>query len=80
MYDQLQAEHGKLLDQREKEKNDLHNAKIQNDKDARDQQLREERRRRRQEDKDQLNQEQDYINRLRGEMEAEKQMQQEKRK
>jgi len=31
--------------------------KIQSDKDARDQQLREERRRRRQEDKDQLNQE-----------------------
>lgn len=28
MYDQLQAEHGKLLDQREKEKNDLHNQKI----------------------------------------------------
>lgn len=47
MYDQLQAEHGKLLDQREKEKNDLHNLKIQSDKDARDQQLREERRRRR---------------------------------
>jgi len=53
----LQAEHGKLLDQREKEKNDLHHMKIQSDKDARDQQLREERRRRRQEDKDQLNQE-----------------------
>jgi len=57
MYDALQAEHGKLLDQREKEKNDLHAAKIQSDKDARDQQLKEERRRRRQEEKEQLNQE-----------------------
>lgn len=80
MYDQLQAEHGKLLDQREREKNDLHNAKIQSDKNARDQQLKEERRRRRQEDKDQLNQEQDYIYRLRNEMESEKSMQMEKRK
>jgi hypothetical protein len=37
MYDQLQSEHGKLLDQRETEKSNLHQMKIQTDKEARDQ-------------------------------------------
>lgn len=80
MYDALQEEHGKLLDQREKEKAELMKAKIQTDKESRDMQLREEKRRKRFEEKDQMNQEQEYIQRLKSEMEAEKQMQAEKRR
>ena len=37
MYDKLQEEHGKLLEQREKEKLDAMRAKIMNDKNSRDQ-------------------------------------------
>ena len=74
MYDALQQEHGKLLDQREKEKAELMRAKIQTDKESRDMQLREEKRRKKNEEKDQMNQEQEYIQRLKSEMEAEKQM------
>ena len=80
MYDALQQEHGKLLDQREKEKAELMRAKIQTDKESRDMQLREEKRRKKNEEKDQMNQEQEYIQRLKSEMEAEKQMQAEKRR
>ena len=80
MYDALQEEHGKLLDQREKEKAELMKAKIQTDKESRDMQLREEKRRKRFEEKDQMNQEQEYIQRLKSEMEAEKSMQAEKRR
>ena len=80
MYDALQQEHGKLLDQREKEKAELMRAKIQTDKESRDMQLREEKRRKKNEEKDQMNQEHEYIQRLKSEMEAEKQMQAEKRR
>tara|TARA_B110000503_G_scaffold68780_1_gene107402 strand:+ start:135 stop:377 length:243 start_codon:yes stop_codon:yes gene_type:complete len=80
MYDSLAEEHGKLLDQREKEKTELMKAKIQTDKESRDMQLREEKRRKRNEEKDTMNQEQEYISRLKNEMEAEKQMQAEKRR
>ena len=55
MYDALQQEHGKLLDQREKEKAELMRAKIQTDKESRDMQLREEKRRKKNEEKDQMN-------------------------
>ena len=55
-------------------------AKIQTDKESRDMQLREEKRRKRFEEKDQMNQEQEYIQRLKSEMEAEKSMQAEKRR
>ena len=55
-------------------------AKILTDKESRDMQLREEKRRKRYEEKDQMNQEQEYIQRLKSEMEAEKQMQAEKRR
>ena len=80
MYDALQEEHGKLLDQREKEKAELMKAKIQTDKESRDMQLREEKRRKKFEEKDQMNQEHEYIQRLKSEMEAEKSMQAEKRR
>jgi len=51
-----------------------------NDKLQRDQQLREEKKRKKNEDKNQLTQEIEYINRLRSELEAERQMQMEKRR
>ena len=57
MYDELQEEHGKLLDQREKEKHELMKQKILTDKESRDMQLREEKRRKRTEEKDQMSQE-----------------------
>jgi len=55
-------------------------AKIQTDKESRDMQLREEKRRKKFEEKDQMNQEHEYIQRLKSEMEAEKSMQAEKRR
>mmetsp|Transcript_14977 Transcript_14977/g.23191 ORF Transcript_14977/g.23191 Transcript_14977/m.23191 type:complete len:92 (+) Transcript_14977:688-963(+) len=56
-YDNLAKEHGKLLEQREKEKQMNVKSKILNDKRCRDQQLLDERRRKRNEEKEQLNQE-----------------------
>ena len=74
MYDEMHEEHGKLLEQREKEKADAVKEKIMNDKASRDQQLRDEKRRKKMEQKENMQQEQEYINRLRQEMENESQM------
>lgn len=49
MYDEMHEEHGKLLEQREKEKADAVREKIMNDKASRDQQLRDEKKRRKME-------------------------------
>ena len=68
----MHEEHGKLLEQREKEKADAVREKIMNDKASRDQQLRDEKRRRKMEQKENMLQEQEYINRLRQEMENER--------
>lgn len=55
MYDEMHEEHGKLLEQREKEKANAVKEKIMNDKASRDQQLRDEKRRRKQEEKENMN-------------------------
>ena len=80
LYDEMAAEHYKLLEEREKQKSDQVRQKIMNDKMSRDLQLQDERRRKRQEDKTTMQQELDNINRLQAEMEAERQMQMQKRK
>ena len=49
MYDAMHEEHGKLLEQREKEKAEAVREKIMNDKASRDQQLKDEKRRKKQE-------------------------------
>lgn len=80
LYHDMYDEHGKLLEDREKEKQDMMKQKILEDKQSRDQQLKDEQRRRKQEAKDALNQEKEYINRLKMEMEQERKIQAEKRK
>lgn len=76
----MHESHGKLLDQREQDKANAVKQKIMNDKNSRDMQLRDEKRRRKLEDKENMQQEQDYILRLRTEMENERKLQLEKRK
>jgi hypothetical protein len=68
----MAEEHYKLQELREKEKADATLAKIMNDKASRDQQLHQEKRRKKMDEKEQLNQEIEALNRLRAEMEAER--------
>ena len=56
------------------------NEKIQQEKESRDRQLREEKMRKRNEDKEAFRAEVDLVNRLKEEMEMERQLQQEKRR
>lgn len=79
LYDEMAEEHYKLLEQREKQKNQQTHAKIMNDKFSRDLQLQDERRRKRREDKEQMTQELDTINRLQNEMDQERALQADKR-
>ena len=51
-YDEMAQEHGKLLEQREKDKANAVKEKIMNDKACRDQQMQQDRRRKRTEDKE----------------------------
>lgn len=76
----MAEEHYKLQEQREKEKADAVMTKIMNDKNSRDQQLYQEKKRKRIDEKEQLSQELQALNRLRSEMESERQLQAEKRK
>ena len=55
LYVQMYEEHGKILEQREKEKIDSVKVKIMNDKASRDQQLKDEARRRKTEAKESMN-------------------------
>lgn len=55
MYDAMHEEHGKLLEQREREKAQAVQDKIMNDKNARDQQFKDEKRRKRNEERDNRN-------------------------
>ena len=64
LYDEMAEEHQKLLEEREMQKAKQIRDKIMNDKQSRDLQLQDERRRKRREDKEQLAQELDNINRL----------------
>ena len=52
LYDEMAEEHYKLLEQREKQKNQQTREKIMNDKYSRDLQLQDEKRRKRREDKE----------------------------
>ena len=75
MYETLQEEHVKLLGQREQEKLAAQREKIQQEKQSRDRQLREEKTRKRNDDKDAFRQEVELVNRLKEEMEMERQLQ-----
>jgi hypothetical protein len=68
----MYEEHGKLLEQREKEKQDIIKQKILQDKEARGLQLRDEIRRRRLEQKENMDIEKEHLNRMRAEMEQER--------
>ena len=54
MYDDMHESHGKLLDQREREKASAVKQKIMNDKNSRDMQLKDEKRRRKMEEKENM--------------------------
>lgn len=60
----MHDEHGKLLEEREQQKADANRQKILDDKNSRDQQLKDEQRRRKTEAKETMNQEKQYISRL----------------
>ena len=64
LYDEMAEEHYKLLEERELQKSQQTREKVMNDKYSRDLQLQDERRRKRREDKEQLAQELENINRL----------------
>lgn len=80
LYDEMAEEHYKLLEEREKQKNQQTREKIMNDKYSRDLQLQDERRRKRKEDKEMMTQELETIKRLQTEMDQERQLQADKRK
>ena len=80
MYHKMAEQHNRLLEDREKQRQQQVMDKIMNDKFSRDLQLAEERKRKKTTDKAQLMQEQEQIARLRDEMEQERQMQMEKRR
>lgn len=72
LYNEMWEEHGKLLEEREKEKQQAIHAKIINDKNSRDVQLREEQRKKKTDTKENYNLEKEYIDRLKSEMEQER--------
>lgn len=78
-YVKLQQEHVKLLGMREQERRDLARIKTQQEKESRDRQLMEEKRKRRQDEKNAFRAEVDLVDRLKSEMEAERNLQAEKR-
>ena len=80
MYENLQEQHLKLLEQREREKNDEIKRKIGAEKASRDKQLKEEKTRKRHEEKDQAAQEAEMVTRLKSEMEQERCMMMEKKR
>ena len=80
MYEQLQDQHVKLLDEKEVEKTAEQKKKILQEKASRDKQLQEEKQRRRVEEKETYKHEVTLVQRLQDEMEAERRLQQEKRK
>ena len=64
VYDEMYEEHGKLLEQREKEKAQANMDKIISDKQSRDLQMRDEKKRKKMEEKENMASEQEYIRRL----------------
>ena len=80
MYENLQDQHVKLLEEKEVEKAAALKARIMQEKLSRDKQLLDEKARRRQEQKTQHNQEVALVKRLQEEMDAERRLQQEKRR
>jgi len=60
----MYEEHGKLLEQREKEKAQANMDKIISDKQSRDLQMRDEKKRKKMEEKENMASEQEYIRRL----------------
>jgi hypothetical protein len=72
MYDKLMEEHVQLLAQRELEKKQQHQDKINAEKESRDRQMNEEKRKRRADEKNAFRQEVELVDRLKAEMEAER--------
>jgi len=72
LYDNLQQKHLQLLDEKEKERQAEIGAKINREKNSRDQQLKEEKRRKRHEERDEMAQEQAIVTKLKDEMNQER--------
>jgi hypothetical protein len=72
MYEELQQQHIKLLENREYEKAREIKTKIMMEKQSRDKQLQEEKSRKKVEDKDNFKQEVQLVKRLQGEMDQER--------
>lgn len=79
LYDNLQQKHLTLLEEKEAERQREIEAKINREKNSRDQQLKEEKRRKRHEERDEMAQEQAIVTKLKDEMNQERQMLLEKR-
>lgn len=75
----MQSEHLKLLGEKELQKQREYEAKVQVEKESRDRQLKLEKQRKRIQDKKDYNQEIELVERLKKEMEAERQMLNDKR-
>ena len=80
MYETLQEQHIRLLEQREKEKHEEMKRKIMQEKESRDKQLMEEKHRKKYEEREQMKQEVDLVRRLQSEMEQERNVLLEKRR
>ena len=80
LYNEMWEEHGKLLEEREKVKQEAIKQKILNDKASRDMQLKEEQRKKKTEERENMTLEKDYIKRMQQEMERERATQAEKRR
>lgn len=80
MYEELTAQHVKLLGQREQEKADQIRNQIMAEKESRDRQLKEEKLRKRAEEKEAFKSEVELVTRLKEEMEVERKLQADKRR
>lgn len=80
MYETLQEQHIRLLEEREAEKQKEMKSKIMMEKESRDKQLHEEKIRKKVENKEQFKQEVELVKRLQDEMDQERQMLMEKRR
>lgn len=74
MYDQLQEEHVQLLADRERQSKQQQREKIMAEKESRDRQFHEEQRKRRNDEKQAFRQDVEHVDRLKAEMEAERQL------
>lgn len=80
MYDELQQKHLELLDEKEQEEQNRSRAKAMREKKSRDVQMREEKLKKKRNDRDERDQEVAQVNRLKDEMQQERDIYLEKRR